>query len=197
MLSFATSSASTLIGSLLLLIGGGSAPSPRRHVAGTLPPAAEDPNIRCAANRATSDAVPFERVDMYAAYPITPRSDSSLFSGPRIFAVIEDPTTWPAVWHIAANDRQPLPVSFDGGVLVLAATTTYGHGPTDLRITSIRRCRRTGVSVVFTIETRPNSAIPMAAMFPSRGIDLVRVPSTQRLGVVLLNQEVHFERRHR
>ena len=195
MLSFATSSAPTLIGSLLLLVGSGAAPSPRPHVAGTLPLVAEDPNLRCAANRATSDAIPFERVDMYAAHPITPRADSSLFSGPRIFAVIEDPTTWPAVWHVAANDRKPLPVSFDGGVLVLAATTTYGHGPTDLRITSIRRCRRTGVTVVFTIETRPNSAIPMAAMFPSRGIDLVHVPSTHRLAVVLLHQEVRFEPR--
>jgi hypothetical protein len=188
----------TTVAAALLLVVGGSTPVVS-HRGGRAPvqAAAEDPNIRCAASRAASVAIPFERVDLRDAQPVVPRMDSTLIYGPRMFAVIEDSTTWPAVWSVAADSMKPFPVTFGTGVLVLAATTTYGTAPANLRITSIRRCSRTGVTVVSTTETRPSSAVPMAVMMRRRGIDLVRVPRTARLGVVLLDQRVRFEGRDR
>ncbi len=63
---------------------------------------AEDPNIRCAAARATSIANPFERI-----YPdvesVAPREGYALVRGPRTLTIVSDSTMWPAVWHAAVD----------------------------------------------------------------------------------------------
>ena len=149
---------------------------------------AGDPNIRCAVARSTSVAIPFERI-----YPIFKRVASSEYSayerGPRILTVITDSTKWPAVWHAAVDSVTTAPVTFGNAVLVLAATPTYRFGPTEFHITSIRQCRRTGVIVVTTHETRPRGAVTELL---SRGLDLVRVP-----GQLLADNPVLFDQHFR
>src|SRR5258705_2396570 len=71
---------------------------------------AADPNVRCAANRATSVAISFERVDLRGAERAVPREDYRLLHGPRMLVVVEDSTTWPAVWRVAADSMKPFPV---------------------------------------------------------------------------------------
>jgi hypothetical protein len=195
MLLFPISPAAT-VAAALLLVGGGSTPSRHRAARAATPAVAEDPNIRCATNRTTSAAIPFERVDLSGVEHITPREDAALISGPRMFAVIEDSTTWPAIWRVVADSMKPFPVTFGAGVLVLAATNTYDNAPADLQITSIRLCRRTGVAVVTTRETRPGGIT--AVQFRRRGIDLVRVPREHLDGITtLFDQHLQFTGRGR
>ena len=148
----------------------------------------EDPNIRCAATRSTSVAIPFERIYPHAER-VAPTENYAFVRGPRMLTVISDSTMWPAVWHAAVDSVTTAPVAFGNAVLVLAATPTYRFGPTEFHITSIRRCRRTGVVVVTTDETRPRGAmIPL----PSRRLDLVRVP-----GQLLADNPVLFDQHFR
>ena len=152
------------------------------------PPLAEDPNIRCATTRSTSVAIPFERI-----YPraerVAPTENYAFVRGPRMLTVISDSTKWPAVWHAAVDSVTTAPVTFGNAVLVLAATPTYRFGPTEFHITSIRQCRRTGVIVVTTHETRPRGAVTELL---SRGLDLVRVP-----GQLLADNPVLFDQHFR
>ena len=173
--------------SLLATVGGStSATDP----ASAVPPSVliEDPNIRCAATRSTSVAIPFERI-----YPraerVVPTEYYALVRGPRMLTVISDSTMWPAVWHAAVDSVTTAPVAFGNAVLVLAATPTYGFGPTEFRVTSIRQCRRTGVVVVTTHETRPRGAV---IQLHDRGLDLVRVP-----GQLLADNPVLFAQHFR
>lgn len=173
----------------LLLAGSAALPASARADVALAQAAADDPNIRCAANRATSDAVPFERVNLRGVERVVPSETYALLYGPRIFAVVGDSTMWPAMWRAAADSVKPFPVAFGDAVLVLAATNTYSTGPLNLEIVSIRECRRTGVVVVSTIEARERG--PVSAMMRSRGFDLVRV---RRLdpGAVLFDQHVRW-----
>lgn len=173
----------------LLLAGGAALPGRARADVAPSQAVADDPNIRCAANRATSDAIPFERVNLRGVEPSVPRETSVLLYGPRIFTVVADSTMWSAVWRAAVDSVKPFPVAFGGATLVLAATNTYSTGPLDLEIVSIRACRSTGVVVVSTIETRHRG--PVAIMMRSRRLDLVRA---QRLdpGTVLFDQRIRW-----
>lgn len=152
------------------------------------PPLAEDPNIRCATTRSTSVAIPFERI-----YPraerVAPTENYAFVRGPRMLTVISDSTMWPAVWHAAVDSVTTAPVAFGNAVLVLAATPTYRFGPTEFHITSIRQCRRTGVVVVTTHETRPRGAV---IQLLDRGLALVRVP-----GQLLADNPVLFDQHFR
>ena len=151
------------------------------------PTLAEDPNIRCAATRSTSVAIPFERI-----YPraerVAPSENYALVRGPRILTVISDSTMWPAVWHAAVDSVTTAPVAFGNAELVFIATQTHHSGPTEFRVTSIRRCRRTGVIVVTTSETHPRG---VAIQLPDRGLDLVRVPGRVLAGGPILFDQ-HF-----
>ncbi|MCY7300170.1 MAG: hypothetical protein LH616_13270 [Ilumatobacteraceae bacterium] len=151
------------------------------------PPAVEDPNIRCAANRATSTAISFERIIPDRLEHERPSDDNADRRGARVLAVIGDSSMWPAVWHAAVDSVKTPPVSFGNAVLLLATTQPFPAGPVELRISSIRQCRRTGVIVVSTIETRPSIA---AVMMWSRGFDLVRVPGRE-----LLHSSVVYQQR--
>ena len=152
------------------------------------PTFAEDPNIRCAATRSKSVTIPFERI-----YPHAERTSPSEYGayvrGPRILTVISDSTMWPSVWHAAVDSVTTAPVAFGNAVLVLAATPTYRFGPTEFHITSIRQCRRTGVVVVTTHETRPRGAV---IDLLSRRLELVRVP-----GRLLAERPVLFDQHYR
>lgn len=173
-----------------LLAGGAARSGSERADVARFHAVADDPSIRCAANRATSDAVLFERIDLRDVEHSVPRETYALLYGPRVFTVVADSTMWPAVWRAAVDSVKPFPVAFDGAVLVLAATNTFGPGGgARLEIVSIRACRRTGVVVVSTIETRERG--PVAIMMRSRGFDLVRV---RRLNpsLVLFDQHVRW-----
>ena len=189
MLLSLSSSPLLAVAALSLLAAAGGAISVT-DPAGAVPPSAlaEDPNIRCAAARSTSVAIPFERI-----YPIFKRVAPSEYSayerGPRILTVITDSTKWPAVWHAAVDSVTTAPVAFGNAVLVLVATQTYHNGPTEFRVTSIRQCRRTGVVVVTTHETRPRGPV---IQLIDRGLDLVRVP-----GRLLAGRPVLFDQHFR
>lgn len=151
------------------------------------PPLAEDPNIRCATTRSTSVAIPFERI-----YPraerVAPTENYAFVRGPRMLTVISDSTMWPAVWHAAVDSVTTAPVAFGNAELVFIATQTRHNGPTEFRVTSIRRCRRTGVIVVTTSETRPSGVV---IQLPDRALDLVRVPGRVLAGGPILFDQ-HF-----
>lgn len=178
------------LASLPAMFGGNEPRAVTRSASASMADVAEDPNVRCAANRATSNAIPFKRVNEPGIERVIPSETPTLVYGPRMFAVVTDSAAWPAVWRAAVDSVKPFPVAFGDAVLVLAATNTFGTGPTDLEIVSIRECRRTSVVVVFTLETRPGGV--MAVMMRNRGFDLVRVP-----GRLLADQTVLFDQRVR
>jgi hypothetical protein len=97
----------------------------------------------------------------------------SIHGGPRVRAVIIDSTKWPEAWRAAADTVGPPPVTFGTDALILVATRGYPMGRIALTVKWIRRCRRTGVIVVATLQTSPHL---IATAHPSRGMSLVRVP---------------------
>lgn len=151
--------------------------------------ATEDPNIRCAARRATSDSIPFEPVDLGPA--AKEQGGNDLLLGPRMLVVVSDSTRWPAVWRAAVGDSIPVPpVAFGKAVLVLVATRTEGMGRIRLKITSIRECRRTGVVVVSTMQSE--LSVGIAVM--TRGITAVRVPGRElATNVVLFEDQFRYD----
>jgi hypothetical protein len=135
-------------------------------------------------------AIPFERIIPSHVEHDRPSGEYALRRGPQMLAVIADSAMWPAIWRAAVDSVKTPPVAFGDAVLVLAATKRYPTGPTELRVTSIRQCRRTGVVVVSTMETGPNV---MGISMASRGFDLVRVPGRVLAeGVVMFDQRVRF-----
>ena len=92
---------------------------------------------------------------------------------PRTRAVVVDSATWPAVWHAAADTVPLPPVAFGDDGLMLVATRGYSMGTSTLDGKWIRRCRRTGVVVVATLENPPHVA---GTAVLSRGMSLVRAP---------------------
>lgn len=150
--------------------------------------------VGCAATRAASVAIPFERVDLGPAG--LPQGGDGLLLGPRILTVVTDSTRWAAVWRVAVEpsawtgESIPVPpVAFGRGVLVLVATDTYGIGPVQLRVTSIRQCRRSRVIVVTSTQTGPGV---VGTSTRSRGLDVVQTHVRE-----LVNYDVIFEHRFR
>lgn len=152
------------------------------------PSSAVDPSIRCAARRATSVAIPFQEINLNAL-PLPPDDPEALTRGPRMLSVVTDSTTWPAVWRAAADPVAAPAIAFGNDVVLLLATGRYRVGPTDLRVTSIRQCRETGVVVITTLETRPR--IAAIDMF-DRALSVIRVT-----GRALAGNEVLFDQRLR
>lgn len=133
---------------------------------------ASDSNFRCAANHATSVAIPFQVVDLGLAAERTAWL-GYFHGGPRVRAVVIDSTKWPEVWRAAADTVPMPPVVFGSDALMLLATRGYHFGPSTLIVKWIRRCRRTGTIVVASLQDRVMSG---GTDSPSRGMTLVRVP---------------------
>lgn len=152
------------------------------------PSSTVDPSIRCAARRATSIPIPYQEINLYDL-PLPPDPEAWK-QGPRLLSVVTDSTTWSAVWRAAADPLMAPTIAFGNDVLVLLATSRYRVGPADIRVTSIRQCRESGVVVITTLETRPR--IAAIDMF-SRGLSLVRVTGRALAGTeVLFDQRLRF-----
>ena len=139
---------------------------------------ASDSDFRCAANHATSVAIPFQVVDLGR---LAERASSlqDIQSGPPTRAVVMDSTKWPEVWRAAADTVPVPPVSFGTDALMLLATRIYPMGPTFLTVKWVRRCRRTGVIVVASQQNPPHL---LGTTVLSRGMALVRVPRRELNG---------------
>lgn len=178
-----------LIASAVVAAGASTAATARAYSAGPVRGRFGELPVGCAATRAASTPIPFERVDLGPAG--LPQTGDDLLLGPRMLVVISDSTTWPAIWRAAVVDTVPPPrVSFGRSVLVLVATRTEGLGPLRLRVTSIRQCRGTGLVVVATMQTYPRNNI--GATIRSRGFDVVRVPD-RALATNTVLFEDHFQ----
>lgn len=126
--------------------------------------------------------------------------------GPSTRTVVVDSTKWAAAWRAATDTsysperirlpdgrdsmRTPVtpvpPIAFRRDAIVFVATRGYSGGPTSLAITSIRRCRRTGVVVVQTPDTSRRHGFD----YPSRGFATARVPRrvVERAAIVFLDR---------
>ena len=177
---------------LALRLGGGGA------VPATAPPqaavdtivAATDPNARCVMRRGAWTPIPFQRVDL-GPDVTNVAAQGIIIYGPHTRTVVTDSVRWPAVWQAAMDPSYspdtvrlrdgrdsvvayaaPLPpIEFRRDAIVFTTTKTYRFSPIKLEITSIRRCRRTGVVVVQTLETRPYRG----SDYPCRAFLAVRV----------------------
>lgn len=163
-----------------------------------------DPNARCVMRRGAWSAIAFSPVNLG---PEVVRSRvEDVIHGPHTRVVVTDSAQWPAVWR-AATDPSFSPdtirlrdgrdsavaravltpaIRFGGDAIVFVTTRTHNTSPTTLGITSIRRCRRTGVVVVRVLETRARPGAPI----PSRAFAAVRLrrQAVERAPVVFVDR---------
>ena len=167
--------------------------------------AATDPNARCVMRRGAWTPVAFERVDLGPEVAKGAMQEWVSW-GPYTRTVVVDSTMWAAVWQAATDpayspdrvrlpegrdsivvDSAPVPpIRFRKDAIVFAATRGVSTGPVRLAITAIRRCRRTGVVVVHTLETGRAPGFD----YPSRGFAAARVSRrlVERASVVFVDR---------
>lgn len=145
-----------------------------------------DPAARCVTRRGAWVAIPFKPIDL-GAQVAQVKSEERVIWGPRTRAVVNDSAQWVDVWHTAtdiansperdhanlATDTVRVPaIHFKNDVVVFATTKGVGSGPANLAISSIRRCRKSGVIVVTTLQRGSRAHHD----YPSRAFVAVRVP---------------------
>lgn len=143
--------------------------------------------LQCATKHATSVAVPFESVDLGNIAERTAQLEN--YRGPQVRTVVIDSTKWLEVWRATADTVPPPPVAFGSDALILLATRAYPFGPTSLSVKWIRKCRRSGVIVVASVQTGFFQLVHET--YPSRGMALVRVPRGELESARIVFQEFH------
>lgn len=139
-----------------------------------------DADVRCVSDPAASDSIPFSLVDL-GRIEREAASQERVLTGPRTRTVIVDSLAWPDAWR-AAVDTVPAPhVEFGQDALLLAATQTYGVGPTDFSVVAMRKCRATQAVVV---GLREKARYPGGGEdYGSRGVLVIRVRRSALTGV--------------
>jgi hypothetical protein len=123
----------------------------------------------CAADEQHSTGVNFSEVRLGRIQTEVERQERVL-TGKAGTRVVLDSVEWPAVWRALVDTVPPPRISFGSDAILIAATQTYGQGPTNLRIVAIRKCD-SGVIVVASKDVSTHRGED----FPSRGLAVARI----------------------
>ena len=92
-------------------------------------------------------SIPFTRVDFETR---SARQGRDFLPGVAYEGVVRDSAAWASLWpRVAENTPRP-EIPFADSALIVVASREFASGPERVEIEDVRRCRRSGATVVYT-----------------------------------------------